>query len=174
MQSEPTDISNTITHTIPKRHTQSSQHGFSDPDIAALAASSYNERPQPVVGAPAVVALQSIDGAEGGLVGELPRLNGVLEDDKVPHPSSNATAGDEIDLGPESPKNRRSGPGFKVTKSKTNSSDGIQLEQFPNGEQTRSVNYRRKLIPSRGPDSHIVAFAGNIFVHGIPCVPKIL
>lgn len=136
MQSESTDISNTITHTIPERLTQSSQYGFSDPDIAALAASSHNEQPQPVVGAPAVVALQSVDDAEGGLVGELPRLNGVPEGDNVPHPSSNATAGGEIDLGPESPKNRRSGPGFKVTKSKANSTDGIQLEEFPNGKPT--------------------------------------
>lgn len=139
MQSEPTDISNTITHTISKRHTQSSQYGFSDPDIAALAASSHNGQPKPVVDAPAIVALQSVDGAEGGLVGELPRLNGALEGDNLPHPSSNATAGGEIDLGPESPKNRRSGPGFKVTKSRTNSSDGIQLEQFPNGEPTRRL-----------------------------------
>lgn len=134
MQSEPTDISNTITHTIPERLTQSSQHGFSDPDIAALAASSYNEQPQSVVGASAIVPLQSVDGAEGGVVGELPRLNGVLEGDNLPHPSFNATAGGEIDLGPESPKNRRSGPGFKVTKGRTSSNDGVQLEQFPNGE----------------------------------------
>ena len=173
MQSEPSDISNTITHTIPERLTQSSQHGFSDPDIAALAASSYNERPQPVVGTPAIVALQSVDGAEGGLVGELPRLNGVFEGDNLPHPSTNAAAGGEIDLGPESPKNRRSGPGFKVTKSRTNSSDGIQLEQFPNGESIRA-DYGRKLIPSRGPDSHLVAFTRNISVNGIPCVSTVL
>lgn len=142
MQSEPTNISNTITHTIPERLTQSSQHGFSDPDIATLAASSHSEQPQTVDGAPAIVALQSVNGAEGGVVGELPRLNGVLEGDNLPHPSFNATAGDEIDLGPESPKNRRSGPGFKVTKSRTNSSDGIQLEQFPNGEPKRARKLR--------------------------------
>lgn len=136
MQSEPSDISNTITHTISERPTQSSQHGFSHPDIAALAATSHNERPQSVVGDAALIALQSVDSGESGLEGELPRLNGVLEGDDLPHPSANATAGGEIDLGPESPKNRRSGPGFKVTKSRTNSSDGIHLEQFPNGEPT--------------------------------------
>lgn len=147
MQSEPTDISNTITHTIHERHTQSSQHGFSDPDLAALAASSHSEQPQPAVGDPEFVALQPVNGAEGGLVGELPRLNGVLEGDNL-HPSSNAAAGGEIDLGPESPMNRRSGPGFKVTKSRTNSNDGIQLEQFPNGELTR-VNDRRAQANSK-------------------------
>lgn len=169
MQSEPTDISNTITHTIPERLPQSSQHGFSDPDIAALAASSHNERPQSVVGAPALVALQSVD----GLVAELPRLNGVLQGDNLPHPSANATAGGEIDLGPESPKNRPSGPGFKVTKSRTNSSDGIQLEQFPNGEPIHT-DHERKLISSRGPDSYFVAFTRNISVNGIPCLPEVL
>ncbi|KFY14043.1 hypothetical protein V492_02884 [Pseudogymnoascus sp. VKM F-4246] len=140
MQSEPTDISNTITHTIHERHTQSSQHGFSDPDLAALAASSHSEQPQPAGGDPEFVALQPVNGAEGGLVGELPRLNGVLEGDNL-HPSSNAAAGGEIDLGPESPKNRRSGPGFKVTKSRTNSNDGIQLEQFPNEVLTHILSH---------------------------------
>lgn len=134
MQSEPTDISNTITQIIPKRLSQSSQYGFSDPGVSTLAASSHNEQLQLAVDTPASVALQPLDGAEGGFVGELPRLNGVPEGDNLPHSSSNATVGDEIDLGPESPKNRQSGPGFKVTKSKTNRNDGIQLEQFPNGE----------------------------------------
>lgn len=172
MQSEPTIISNTITHTISEPSVHSSQHGLPSSDNPAFAASSHSGQSQSAINAHALVTLQSVAGAEGGLVDELPRLKGVAGGD-LPHHFSKEIVDNDIDLGPESPKNRPSGPGFKVTKSKAGTPGGIHLDQFPNGKGAH-IGLGLELIVNRGSDSHFVPSTCNFFINGIASVQKVL
>jgi hypothetical protein len=138
MQSELTEISQTVSNSSTDDSSNSIQYGIQAPHLLPDdPASSHKEQHGKFTGEVPVAANQGLPLRRDETADKLPRLSASPERNRT-KPSYQNIAEYENALASGSPKIQNEGPVFKVIWKKGSAHNGPQLDEFPNGMQMYS------------------------------------